>query len=446
MGNEPRPARRGRVAAMVLAGALLVGVVGCNAGNAEEEGESANAQDGSVAAEAPDAQRARTEEPSDEAEDRAPARRVRMVRAESGVLTTTRTASVDVEPAQEAQVAASVSGQVAGILHREGDEVGAGQDVIVLDDENLRLDVENARFAVRTARLELQKARDTSPEAVRQAESAVRSARTNLELARDEYQQGQQLYERGAISRVELGNLQARFEQAQSNLEQAENALAQRRQAGNEDLELLQLQVEQAENQLARAERALDDARIEAPFAGQVVEVLVEEGEFIGAGSPAFRLASSEEQLARFQLPPEDARRLVERGLVHIRYDGLDHAAQVRRSSGLPGQSRLVEVTAEIYPSESRIPTGAVAELAYEIEVAEGTVLPSGAIRTSGGDTLVLTIEDGAAVATPVRLLGESGGQVVVRGLDDGARVVHPLPADLRAGTRVEVVTSERAP
>ena len=367
-------------------------------------------------------------------------RTVRTTQAEEGTLTTSRSTSVSIEPAQESRVAASVGGQVAQVVKREGATVEQGETVIRLDDENLRLQVQNARTAVQSARVNLQSSSSASQETTQQSQSQLQSAQVALRNARQQYESGQQIFERGGISQTELNNLEAQFEQAQTSYQQAQDALNRAQRAPSESLELQQLQLEQAQTQLAQAERALADANVKAPFAGEISEVSIEVGEFVGAGGPAFTVISTENQLAKFSVPVQDARRLVEQGQVWIKYNGLDYAAGIVRTSQVPGQTRLVDITAQLYPSEDRIPTGTTTQLNYQLELAEGIKLPSGAIQTSAGNSFVFRLEDGVATRQQVTILNEAGSETVVNGLEAGTDVVFPVPSDLRDGVRVNVL------
>ena len=332
---------------------------------------------------------------------------------------------------------------MASIVAREGAQVQEGDTVIRLDAEDLQLQVDNARTALQTARVNLQSAQNSTQEGTQGAQAALQAAEVDLELARQQYQEGQQLFNSGGISQTQLTQFRAQLQQSQSAYQQAQNQLNQAQRAPSESLELQRLQVQQAQNQLTQAQRALNDADVTAPFTGEVAEVLVEQGEFIGSGSPAFRLVSTEEQLAEFSVPPQDAGPLREQGLVYIDYNGLDYAAQVVRSSQVPGESRLVNITARVYPSETSIPVGTVAQLSYTITLAEGVKLPSGAVRTSGGQSAVLAVQEGVARQQEVSVVGEAGGNVVVNGVEPGTQVVFPLPADLRDGAPVSVISDE---
>ncbi len=367
-------------------------------------------------------------------------RQVRTITAKSGSLNATRSTSVTIEPGQESRVAAGTNGRVQRIIKREGQNILVGEAVILLDDSNLQIQVRNAQLALEAARINLQKAERASGESVAQLKAQIKLAQTNLELAQQQYREGQALYEAGGIAATQLTGLEAQFSQAQSALLQTQDALARSQRAGEEDLALLRVQTQQAENQLAQARDALAETRIAAPFAGDIAEIYVEEGEFVGAGSPAFRLVSNQRQLASFDVPPEDAAALRALDNFYIRYGGLDYAAFITRSSSVPGPQRLINLTAEIYPSQNPIPAGTVAQLNYEIKLGSGIILPSQAVSTEGGQNYVYVVESGRAKRQRIDILAEAGGEVVIEGLSEGLLVIYPRPLDVREGSSVRVI------
>ena len=428
-----------RALALLLTALFVVTLAACTSqGQENQTAPSQNAQ--AQTTQTQNAQAQNTQSSTSQSQN---SRRVRTLKAEQGELSTQRSTSVNIEPGQESQIAAGTSGQVAGIVAREGTQVQQGDTVICLDAEDLQLQVDNARTALQTARVNLQSAQNSTQEGTQGAQAALQAAEVDLELAQQQYDEGQQIYDSGGISLTQLTQFRAQLQQSQSAYQQAQNQLNQSQRAPSESLELQRLQVQQAQNQLTQAQRALNDADVTAPFTGEVAEVLVEQGEFIGSGSPAFRLVSTEEQLAEFSVPPQDAGPLREQGTVYIDYNGLDYAAQIVRSSQVPGESRLVSITARVYPSETSIPVGTVAQLSYAITLAEGVKLPSGAVRTSGGQSTVLAVQDGVARQQTVSVVGEAGGNVVVNGIEPGTQVVFPLPADLRDGASVTVINDE---
>lgn len=400
----------------VLAAASLLVLTACNA--PDEEAQSAATEAATVVA-------------TDYS------RNIRVISAQPGQLSTQRQATVTVEAAQESMVAAGTSGRVASIVAVEGSLVEAGDPVVELDSEQLRYQVDSARVAVESARVNLAGAEAAAGEGTSQAQAALQTARLNLQVQQRLHQEAQQLFEAGGMARSDLDGVAAQLSQAQAAVGQAEDALNRAGRAGGEDLELLRLQLQASETQLAQAQSQLDEASIRAPFAGTVVSVAVNPGEYIGAGQPAFQLSSSGPQLARFSVPIEDALGLTAGQEISITYGGRQYTGQLRPSAGMPAEGRQVRMTAELEVTEPRIPNGAVARFSYDVDLAAGDMLPSAAIR--GGNT-VLVATDGLAEALPITVIAEAGGQSVVSGLPEGARVIYPLPADLTQGTPVTVI------
>lgn len=414
--------------------ALLLAACGPSEARQDEEAAAANTSASNTAT---------TNESAEASEGTERARQVRTLTAEEGTLRATRSTSVTINPLQESRVSSSATGRLQRIYVREGSQVEAGEVIMQLEDDNPRSQLRNAELAVESARINLQSAQRATGESNNQLSAQLESARQNYDLLENQYHEAQALHQAGGISSTELKNLESQVSQARSALIQAQDALARSQRAPGEDLALLQVQLRQAEAQLQQARDAYNETRIKAPFSGEIAEVFVEEGEFVAAGNPAFRLVSTDRQQARFQVSPEDAQRLAEQGTIYIRYDGLDYASFIIRRSGAPGAQRLVDVTAEIYPSDSPIPNGTVAQLRYQVDLARGILLPSGAISAEGGDNLVYAVQDGRAQGISVDVIAEAGGEAAVRGLDAGARVIYPRPSDIRSGMAVSVVERE---
>ncbi|MGL4611531.1 MAG: efflux RND transporter periplasmic adaptor subunit [Trueperaceae bacterium] len=367
-------------------------------------------------------------------------RSVRVVVANEGTLTAQKSATVTITPKQESSVAAGATGRVETILKREGSSVEAGEVVIRIDNDNAALQVQNAEFVLNSAKINLEKARRATTEGGGQIEISLRSAQTNYDVLKKQYDESLELFNVGGVSQNQLDQLSAQLTQAESTVVQLQNSLAQNQRAGGEDLSLLELQVSQADTALQQARDALGETEISAPFAGEVSEIFTEEGEFLAAGSPAFRLVSTDQQLGTFAVPPSDARRLLAQKDVFIRYQGLDYAATIVRSNTAPNNQRLIDMTVELYPSDSPIASGSVAQLNYTLEESKGVLIPAGAVTAESGQNFVFVVADGKATRQAIQVVDEISGQAAVSGLEPGAQVVFPLPNDLREGAPVRVL------
>lgn len=385
-----------------------------------------------------------------------PERAVRVVAVADGELRATRRASVTVRPSRESRVASGANGRVLEVLVREGSVVDAGQALVRLDAEALQRQVENAELALAQARINQQRARSQAIDAVAQADAGLRAAQGNLAVAQRQLDEAEALLELGAIASAEVQALRAQRDQAESGALQAAEARARAGRIEQEDLALLELQERQAEVQLRQAREAVNEAVVRAPFAGQVAQLLVEAGEFVGAGSPVALLQGLEAQLATFAVPPEDVAALEGTGRVTIEYAGSSLGATVTRIERSAQQARLATVIATLDPAAPRLPSGAVAEVRYEVLLGTGPILPSSALSAEAGRTFVFVVderESGGTFArrTEVRVVAESGNQAVVAGvpaeaLPHGAAVVAPRPLDVRDGTRIRVIEVAETP
>ncbi|MCA9839407.1 MAG: efflux RND transporter periplasmic adaptor subunit [Trueperaceae bacterium] len=385
-------------------------------------------------------EQASTEISTEASTETSPARAVKVVSAQIGTLTAQKTTTVTIEPLKESSVAAGAAGRVDQILKREGQQVAEGETIIVLDSDNANLQVQNAQLALDAARINLQKAQRATSEGGNQLSLQLQSAQTNYNVLKQQYDESSALFAAGGIAKTQLDSLQAQLTQAEATVLQLQNSLAQNQRASSEDLSLLRVQVSQAETALQQAKDALAEANVKAPFAGEISEIFTEQGEFLGAGSPAFKLVSNEQQLAKFSVPPEDAAKLTAQKEIFIRYQGLDYGASIVRSSTAPNNQRLVDLTAEIYPSDTPIPSGSVAQLNYSTNESSGLLIPASAITLAGGKNYVFVAEDSTARREEVTLLDEVSGQAIIEGLAEGSQIIHPLPNDLRDGANIRIL------
>ena len=438
--RRPTPPARLVLAAVALGALLLLAACGPEAsGDATVPAAGATDADGTTA------------NPAASEVERA----VRVVELSDGELRATRRASVSVRPSRESRVASGASGRVLEVLVREGAIVEAGEPMVRLDAEALTRGVENAELALAQARINLQRARSQSVDGVAQAQAGLRAAEGSLAVAQRQLDEAEALLELGAVASAEVQALRAQRDQAQSAALQAADALARAGRVEDEELALLELQARQAEVQLRTARQALEEAVIRAPFAGEVAQLLVEAGEFVGAGSPVARLLGLEAQLASFSVPPEDVSAIEIAGSVTIELGGSSLPATVTRVERTAQQARLATVVATLDQGAPRLPSGAVAEVRYEVLLGSGPVLPSSALSAEAGRTYVFQVaeRDGVTVAqrTEVRVVAESGNQAVVAGvvaeaLSSGAQVIAPRPLDVRDGTRVRITEVAGAP
>lgn len=191
-----------------------------------------------------------------------------------------------VEPQTEnIAVGSSVPGVVTEVLVRVGQKVKKGDPLFRLDDRQLRaeLEIQRAALADATAQLDRLEAMPR-PEELPQAEAAVREAQADWENWERQWARGEDLMTRRAISEEEFID---RKQQAIQARERYNRAVAERdlikAGAWQYDKEVSKAAVERAKAQVDQVETELDRLTARALVDGEVLQVNVRPGEYVGA-------------------------------------------------------------------------------------------------------------------------------------------------------------------
>jgi HlyD family secretion protein len=206
-------------------------------------------------------------------------------------------------------LAAREPGTLETLSVKEGDEVGAGATLFILDDARHAQAVARARATHEAA---LARVADLSagarPEEVRQLEAAAGLAANNAQRSRD-------LFARGQVSKAQLDRDAAALTQARAALANARGGRANAIAAAERDSEA-------AAAALAAAELDLADRTVKAPQAGRIERVFHRPGEVLGAGAPVLSLLPPAEMKVRFFVAERDLARVKLGQPVSIACDG----------------------------------------------------------------------------------------------------------------------------
>jgi multidrug efflux pump subunit AcrA (membrane-fusion protein) len=367
---------------------------------------------------------------------------VRAVRATVGALRTERSLSATVAAATDSVVVAEASGRVLRVLRKPGERVTAGSAVLELDVASLQDSLTDARLALETARVNLQAATRQNPEDRLQAQKRLIAAQQAFDNAERVRKANESLYGLGGVSQVDLREARSAALQAAAELEAARAQVARVDRAPTETLEGLRLAVAQAANRVQQLERDVQRGRVLAPFTGEVAQVYAQQGEFIAAGSRAFRLVDPSSLRLSFSVPVDDAASLtVGRGL-RVTVGGTTLEARVARNASVPGDDRLVPLQGRFVGGQKlgNLEPGSAVRLSYTVTLATGALLPTGALRLEGERRFVYVVSGDTVRQRDVRVRAEALGRIAVGGVQIGERVVYPVPSSLASGSKVSVV------
>jgi len=365
--------------------------------------------------------------------------RVTVVTAERGAFVQTIVTSGRVRPPARATLATLVGGRVASIGADEGQKIRAGQELLQLDDSEARATLDQARAAVDGASAQVRQVRTVS---LKDAREAVARAQTRLDEAQRTHARIMRLFAGGAATRETLEDAGTALSLAESELRAAQNQEADvagtRRASSN-------AAKHQAEAALAASRTRFAHHRLTAPFDGVVIERMVEQGDVVQAGMPAFVVVRQ-----------GDTELVVEPDERNLALLAVGQAATAS-SEAFPDDrfaAEVVYIAPAVDPRrgtiEVRLAVPAPPEylrpdmtVSVEITVAERvdtTILPTAAVRgLAGGSPWILVVQGAHAQRRDVAI-GLSGDTrvEVVRGVEPGEAVILAA-APVAPGDRVRV-------
>jgi len=218
------------------------------------------------------------------------------------------TAAGEVVPGQVGMVAFSTSGHIEAILVAAGDQVTAGQELGRLDATGLGLEKVEAEAILRRAEAALEDLQaPPAPEAVAAAEAELAAA--EAELSR---------LERAFARDFEINAAQARIDSAQAAL------TALQADPADTQVQAARAEVEAAKAKIDQIALLMGRTNLQAPFAGEIVEVYAAKGGFTEADSPVLMLADLENlQVVTVDLSEFEVTRLQVGDPAEITFDAL---------------------------------------------------------------------------------------------------------------------------
>ena len=333
---------------------------------------------------------------------------VRTAHVEHATLNSPDRVSGTVRAFHEATVKAETNGRVLRRVVERGDSVAKGDPLIELDASRLELEL-------------------------RQTEATLRSRRTDLAHAKREHARGESLVAQDAISEQRRDDLQHALDAARNS-----HALAV----------------------VARdtAQRMLDDATICSPIDGRVDDLLVDVGDYVGAGSPVAHLLDLSRVRIFGGVTAEEAARLSPGMRATANFaslGGLSQKAELRNvARAADREDGTYQVELWIDDPDPLLRDGMVAslELADERD-SQRPLVPRAALVRRAGRSEVFVVErtggasSGVAKRRTVRT-GRTGAQRVeiLDGLAPGDEVVVDGQFALRDGSAVDVEAQTTEP
>lgn len=176
------------------------------------------------------------------------------------------------------QVSPKISGQVVDVYIKDNQHVKEGQLVAKIDPADYEVKLAQAQANYDRALLNQ-----------KNAKAVYEASKTQIDVAHKDLIRYQNLYEEGAVSKQTLDAAQAKYDSAQAQLTQSEQALLSSNSSKVADAEIKALKALRDQAKLN-----LSYTNVYAPQDGTVSSRRVEKGMYVQTGSPLFTLVPEE--------------------------------------------------------------------------------------------------------------------------------------------------------
>ncbi len=168
------------------------------------------------------------------------------------------------------QVAPKVSGHIVKVYITDNQPVKEGDLIAEIDPTDYEISLDKADAAYERMLLNQQN-----------AQANFKASQSNIDVAKKDLERYQTLFEQGAVSKQTLDAAQAKYDSAQANLTNSEQALLSQGGQKVADADLRSLKAAKAQ-----AQKNLEYTKIYAPQSGTISSRRVEKGMFVNVGTP----------------------------------------------------------------------------------------------------------------------------------------------------------------
>ncbi len=344
------------------------------------------------------------------------------------------TISGTVIPFKEVTLTAQLPGRVDWIAGSEGDAFTMGQELVKINDDDLRAkraqlqaQMANAMAALQNAQVqysrELYAPRSESPSSMPGFGMPIIMDNMFTRRMGDVFGYGDKPLERHA----DLYSARTSVEQAQASLMQAQS-------------------------QIQEIDTKIRDSLSIAPFDGVILKKMVEVGDTVQPGQPLIKFGHVDYLRVRSDVPARLARGLREKQLVPITLaNGEKTKARVAQIYPMADETNHTITVKFDLPEGASARPGMYVELVIPDNTGNGNSLvsiPRSALIPGRSLPQVLVVKEDGSTSTRLLRLGrelEDGQVLVLSGLRPGQRIVNNPPSSARSGWRIETASGDHA-
>jgi HlyD family secretion protein len=371
--------------------------------------------------------------------------------ARRGTIVSTVSTNGKVEPAEWAAARAETSGVVRSVAVQRGQQVAAGQELVVLDTTSARSELAAAlakegEASAQTATLD----QGGKAQALANLNDSIATAQAALEVAERNYESLRRLAAKQAATKQQLQDAKDFMDRADLQLKALRNQKETLVTPSDRSVAAAKLRDAEAAVALTRHKLAL--ATVKAPIAGTLYQFDLKMGAYLQPGDLVGYVGKLDQVKVTVYVDEPDLGRVALGVPVDITWDARPGEKWHGRVDKLPtevialGTRTVGEVTTVVdNPNRQLLPGVSVIALIVSKVVNDAVSIPRAALRTRHGATGVFKLKDKSIVWTPIEAgISDVNDVQVISGIAEGDkvadRVVEPSDAEIRDGMRVKAL------
>jgi len=371
--------------------------------------------------------------------------------AHRAAIVSTVTTNGKVEPVEWAAARAESAGIVRSVAVQRGQQVSAGQELVVLDATSARSELEAALAKEHEARAETATLSEGGKaQTLADLNDSIATAQAAVTVAQRNYEATQRLAEKQAATKVQLQDAKDAVDRAALHL----TALKDQKETlvTATDRSVAAAKLRDAESAVVLARHNLKVATIAAPISGTLYQFDLKIGSYLQPGDLAGLVGKLDQVKVIVYVDEPDLGRIALNMPVNITWDARPGQKWQGRVNKLPsevialGTRTVGEVTTVVdNPEHDLLPGVSVNASIISKVVNDAVSIPRSALRTLSGATGVYKLADKSIAWVPVVAgISDVNNVQIVSGVEPGDevadRIVEPADAEIRPGIRVKAL------
>ncbi|WHH57445.1 efflux RND transporter periplasmic adaptor subunit [Petroclostridium sp. X23] len=372
-----------------------------------------------------------------------------------------------VELDKKEKVYSRLSGIIAQVKAKEGDQISADMPLAQLDVEDLDIAIDKAHAAYNAAKASLEELKNSiKPEQVRQAQAQLEQARIALEAAQKEYDYNSEkvkdmhvLYDKGGVSQQDLQDAQMLAVAAESVLNDAKQRVTiaetqldiLRKGVSADAVQAAEANAEQERLQIEELKNSLGKTHIYSPLEGRVLSKYVEPGMAVELGTPLYEVGDSNTAYIEVSVLTDNARKIQLGQKALISGEILDDheitgkvyyiapkAESTVSSLGVEQQRIKMKIAYDNNTVQLKPGYGVDVDIITQ-EKEDALYVPDKALFNLDGEDYVFSVTDSKLILQAVQTGIENDEYIeILQGLSEGQQIVIGPSNELKPGMKIK--------